>query len=457
MRVNRGTGSRPLSFVASLAFLGALASPLAATDRHVDCRAGNPSGSPYTSITAAINSLTDAPPAGAWDQILLRSDCKENVVITRGRLWIAPEWDACPWNGCTTNGPLARITAADPAQPVVRVEGPHDLTLVHVALSNGSDGLAVRGPAFVDTYGIVAENNSANGVSVEGGAMVALAEPALINNGGRGLNMSASTAEMYGRAFWLQGKPCLVSGNGRTGMFVSRSVFKGADGCVVENNQMRGVIGVGGHVEFGAFRTEAVIRGNQGGALLVEGTEATFWGGVVIQDNGPFGLHMERQSQAGFHECCGKPAPVVEGHTETGVTASQHSQLYFKGASRVRNNGTAGAPLSAGLRVDGNSAAFLDGGAHVDNNAGPGVLVDLNSSLDAQSSTIQGNAGEGIRVLHQSVAHVSSASSVRPNGLGPITCDGTSLVITDLMRRSGSCANVEQPTEPRPASLPLEF
>jgi hypothetical protein len=456
MRLDRGTVSGRLSFVALLV-LGALPSALVAADRQVDCRAGNPSGSPYTSITAAINSLTDPPSAGNWDRILLRSDCAENVTITRGRLWIAPEWDACPWDTCTTNGPVARITAADPAQPVVRVEGPHDLTLVHLALSNGSDGLAVRGPAFVDTYGIVAENNSANGVSVEGGAMIALAEPALMNNGGRGLVMSASTAEMYGRAFWLQGKPCLVSGNARTGVFVSRSVFKGADGCVVENNQMRGVVGVGGHVEFGAFRTEAVIRGNEGGIILVEGAEATFWGGVVIQDNGPFGLHMERQSQAGFHECCGKPAPVVEGHSETGVTASQHSQLYFKGTTRVRNNGTAGAPLSAGLRVDGNSAAFLDGGAQVSSNAGPGVLVDLNSSLDAQSATIRDNVGEGIRLRHQSVAHVSSASSVRPNGGSPVTCDGTSMVITDLVRRTGACSNVESPTEPRPASLPLEF
>lgn len=457
MRVDRDARRCRLSSVACVAILGALASPLAAADRHVDCRAGNPSGSPYTSITAAINSLTDPPPTGVWDQILLRSDCTENVAITRGRLWIAPEWDSCPWSGCTTNGPVARITAADPAQPVVSVTGPHDLTLVHLALSGGRHGLAIRGAAYVDTYGIVSENNSANGVIVEGGAMVVLSEAALINNAGQGLSMSASTAEMSGRRPWLQNKPCLVSGNGRTGVWVSRSVFRGADGCVVENNLMRGVVGVGGHVEFGAYLTEAVIRGNQGGAMLVEGSEGTFWGRVVIENNGPFGLHMERQSQAGFHECCGRPAPVIEGHTEIGVAATQHSQIYFKGASHVRNNGTAGAPLSAGVRVDGNSAAFMDGGARVNDNAGPGVLVDLNSSLDAPSAFIRRNAGEGIRVRHQSVAHVSAASDVRPNGGGPITCDGTSLVVTDLVRRNASCANVEPPAEARPTSLPLEF
>jgi hypothetical protein len=457
MRIDDRIGSSRLFLVASLALMSAAAAPLAASDRFVDCRPGNPSGSPHTSITAAINSLTDPPPTGSWDQILLRSDCTENVTITRGRLWIAPEWDACPWNGCTTNGPLARISAADPAQPVVSVAGPHDLTLVHVALSGGREGLAIRGPAFVDTYGIAAENNSSSGVIVEGGATVILAEAALVNNSGRGLTMSGSTADMFGRAPWLQNKPCLVSGNGRTGVWVSRSVFRGAEGCVVENNLMRGVVGVGGHVEFGAYATEAVVRGNQGGVVLVEGAEGTFWGGVAIQDNGPFGLHMERQSQAGFHECCGRPAPVIEGHTEIGAAATQHSQLYFKGTSHVRNNGSAGVPLSAGVRVDGNSAAFLDGGARVNDNTGPGVVVDLNSSLDAPSAVIRRNTGEGIRVLHQSVAHVSSASAVRPNGGGPITCDGTSLVVTDLVRRNGSCANVEAPAEPRPPSLPLEF
>ena len=53
---------------------------------------------------------------------------------------------------------------------------------------------------------------------------------------------------------------------------------------------------------------------------------------------------------------------------------------------------------SAGVRLDGNSQAFLDR-AEVTGNLGPGVVADLNSSIDARAVTLSGNAREGIRVV----------------------------------------------------------
>jgi len=51
--------------------------------------------------------------------------------------------------------------------------------------------------------------------------------------------------------------------------------------------------------------------------------------------------------------------------------------------------------------------------------------------------------------MYMSVVDIGADSRVRPNGDGPLTCDATSLVITDLVRRTAACPNVERPTEPR--------
>ena len=116
----------------------------------VDCRPGNPSGAQFSTVSDAVSYLNSQRPAlGSWDTIALRSDCTDNVYLTRSQVWIAPEWDSCPWAGCTTNGAPARITAADPGSPVVSVEGPHDIMLVHLVLAGGSSGLGIGGAAAV--------------------------------------------------------------------------------------------------------------------------------------------------------------------------------------------------------------------------------------------------------------------------------------------------------------------
>jgi hypothetical protein len=91
-------------------------------------------GETHHSILAAINA---APPSDPWLDVILRSDCTENVTIQRPHVTIAPEWDRCPWSGCTTNGVPARIVAANPNSPVITVSGPVDVTLVHLSLSGG--------------------------------------------------------------------------------------------------------------------------------------------------------------------------------------------------------------------------------------------------------------------------------------------------------------------------------
>jgi len=138
-----------------------------------------------------------------------------------------------------------------------------------------------------------------------------------------------------------------------------------------------------------------------------------------------------------------------------------NSQAAFHGHHVVRANGSAPDPTSAGVRVDGSSHVFLDdldgqtAPPEVVDNLGPGILVDLNSSLDSRASTVQGNAGEAVRVQNMSVAYLGPGTSVASNTGGPLSCDRTSLVITSLVGRGAACQQVQAPSAPRPPRPPM--
>lgn len=102
----------------------------------------------------------------------------------------------------------------------------------------------------------------------------------------------------------------------------------------------------------------------------------------------------------------------VTGHRGPGVDIYAHSQLYATsqlpgtGATQIQNNGTAGDPLSAAIRVDGNSEVLLRG-VNISQNNGPAILTLVDSSADFSGNTFSGNTGV-------------------------ITCDSTSSMVSDL-------------------------
>ena len=112
----RGRGGRVPMFLAALSLL-ALSRPVAAATVDVDCSGQTPGA--FTSVNAALSSLTAAQAVGDWDYVLLKGNCTENVMITGGRrVWIAPEGSQCPFSGCPQGGPALRIMAASPGAPV---------------------------------------------------------------------------------------------------------------------------------------------------------------------------------------------------------------------------------------------------------------------------------------------------------------------------------------------------
>jgi Right handed beta helix region len=449
----RSPAGRVLLLLAVSAVL-AQAQPVTAATVYVDCTGGSPGA--FTSLNAAISSLTGPPPAvGDWDYILLKSNCTENVVITGGRrVWIAPDGSQCPYSGCPWSAQPLRIAAASPTANVIDITGPQDVTLVHLILSGGSTGLNAVGAANVTAFDVTAEDNTGAGLSAGQGASLTINEGGARRNGWYGIVVgSNATGTLQGQVSWLHGQPVDVSANAG-GIWVDRGVLVGASGITVEENRGPGLVSFGGDLLWGAYTGETLVRNNQGGAFLSERSQASIWrsgtGITTFRDNGAYGLYIEKSSHASLY------GTVVEGHTGVGVDVGLNSQVHLQGVY-LRQNGSAGGPDQAGVRVDGNSEALLDGASEITGNGGPGIVADLNSSIDVREGVIiTGNSREGIRVNGRSVLSLARGSAVTPNGGSPVTCDSVSNVISSVALRSRACTNVTRPRHPRPVrpSLP---
>jgi hypothetical protein len=415
---------------------------------NVDCSGGT-SGA-FTSITAALNALTEPPPTGGHDYILLLGDCTEDVTISgRHNVWIAPEWAIGPW---TINPEPATVTGS------IWVSG-SEVTLMHLALDGG--GLGVAQGSHVWAYGVSAEGSSGSGFFVGGNAHLRLMNGRSVGHDRFGIQVDdGGSAHVLGMVGWWGGTPAetVISGNGQGGIQVTRANLDGYGGTVIEDNNGPGLLSHGGDTDLGGLYGSGItIEGNQIGTILREGSEATFWSRVVFRDNGPVGVLAEEGSHltlAGSVQGASEDSSlVVEDHTEAGVYVRKGSQASFSGRTIVRSNGSSGYAASAGIRVTGTSQAYfgpiehvfgpvLEEGAEVTGNLGSGVTVDINSSVDLRGATISGNAGEGLRVHHMSLIEVDDECQVFGNAAGPLTCDDTALVLTDVLEKNIYCKNV---------------
>ncbi len=346
------------------------------------------------------------------------------------------------------------------------MEGPHDVALVHLVLTGGSDGLRISSGGSVIAYGLVAERSVGdasggvygNGFVVGTGSSLTLAEGGALDNPGYGITMAVgASVEVFGSQAWLQNKRTVISGNGRDGIRVERSELTSWAGTTIEGNHGWGILAIGGQTTFGGCcGTGAVVRANAGGgAFLTEGSEASFWGDTRFEDNGPYGVYLDAASSAVLVSTAPDAGVLVEGHADVGVNVTTHGHVQFVGRHAISNNGGAMRPWSAGVRVDGQSSASFDKGrfglpTEITHNGGPGVLLDLGSVLDAPAAVIGDNLKEAVGVYHQSTAYLGPDARLGPDGWGGLRCDTTSLVVTDQVAKGPACLHVEKPTGPRP-------
>ncbi len=433
-----------------LAVIVTLPSSARAVDLAVDCSCTNPSGTLFASIQDAVDSLPEPPP-GQWNYIVLLSDCTENVSISgEHRLWLG-RW---LWVDPADPAPApARITGVGGADaPVLSISGSQDIALENLVLTGGRLGLSVGGGSAVSGNIIQAEGNYQGGIIVSGNSSLSLCDGRVVDNGSSGqwsgiAVESNSSLSLIGSSPWFpHPQPLVISGNRGGGIRLDRSYLAIGGGVIIENSwgtwggtPTAGILSFGGTLNIGCWTgTENVIRNNPIGVALHQGSEMSMYGLFTVQNNASLGVQVTEGSRAIFDE------PVtIEGNPMGGVEVTSHSQAGFHGHNKIRNNGSATEPVHAGIWVDGTSQVSLEGGNEVTGNIGPGIFADINSSLDVSDATISGNTEEGVRVRHMSVVELQTGTDARNNAGGPLTCDGTSLVITNLFAKGPKCANIE--------------
>lgn len=284
---------------------------------------------------------------------------------------------------------------------------------VSTGTSGFGNGISVSQSQALVIHDCTSNGNAGAGLSLGGNSEALIVSPASFdNNNSGGIFLSEnSTVETSG---W-NGQAVDISNNRGPGLFVSFGSFNTYGHTTIMNNvaglgslsgygvDMRG----GSRAQFGALSGSNIISGNQsGGVSLQEGAEISFWNGGwqnFIQNNGPVGV------SAGFHSQVTLFNDVeISGHAGAAVDLYGSSQAYLFGANNLHNNGVAGDARSAAIRVDGNSEAFLRGGT-ISQNAGPGILALVNSSVDLTGVSFSSNTG------------------------GAISCDSSAYMISDLV------------------------
>ena len=305
------------------------------------------------------------------------------------------------------------------------------------ATLNGN--LSINNSQNVFVFGLNVTNNLGDGIDVSSSHGVTLDSCSSSGNAGNGLSASLisdvsiiftggfSNNAGYGIQVGDNSFVNIVSFGGTTeisnnqvGAVRNEAAFSTLGNTHMANNgpipnadlrvaiDMRGA----GRTQIGSVFGPNIIENNpNGGVSLQENSEISFWaltfsGPNIIRNNGPFGI------KAGFGSQVTLAGDQISGHTGPGVDIYAHSQLYASSllpgltATQISNNATAGGPLNAAIRVDGDSEALLRG-VTISQNNGPAILALVNSSVDFAGNTFSGNAGV-------------------------ITCDSSSAMVSDL-------------------------
>ncbi len=286
-------------------------------------------------------------------------------------------------------------------------------------------GLNVTNPSgegvYVQTSSVIfdtfsSSGNAGNGLQVTQTSDVTVnAMGSFNNNAGYGIYTDANSFTHI--VSWAGTTD--ISNNQHSALWNGQANFATFGNTHMANNgqvaiDMRG----GGKTQMGSigsafgFGPNVIENNPNGGVSLQENAEISFWALQqpnainMIRNNGPFGV------EAGFGSQVTLVGASICGHDGPGVDIYAHSQLYGTsqipglGTTQIQNNGTAGGPLSAAIRVDGNSEVLLRG-VNISQNNGPAILALVNSSADFAGNTFSGNTGV-------------------------ITCDSTSTMVTDL-------------------------
>lgn len=383
----------------------------------VNCTGADPTAFP--SITAALNSL----PVNSSTEphtINVTGPCTENVSLVNREL-------------ITIQGPAggtASIVAANPAATVLQISRSRNIDLRRLVISGGAIGLGVA-QSSATVQGCTIENNTGPGISMANNSTVQLGGP-----------QSSQAVQVINNGLTT----------GRNAIGVNFSFLSIGGNTTVDNNGNAPLNVLGGTLSVDGTVGENFFRNNGFGVNIAQGSAAQFTGQNTIQNNGVVGVQVFQSSTAVFTSATLAGIPrvtTIEGHEITGVNIVSLGEITFNGPHRIRNNGLGSIEArQSGIRVS-RASLSMQNGTEISGNFGPGILLDTNSSLSAIDSMISNNSAEGVRVIRQSVAGLTSGNLLSGNGSNGLTCDTTSLVFGDLTGIDNiNCSRIERESGP---------
>lgn len=274
------------------------------------------------------------------------------------------------------------------------------------------DGITVNDSRAVVFDACNSSGNPGNGLTISNGSSVTVeAYGSYDFNGASGIAVGLnSTLSLMAWGGLLD-----LSSNTQRGLSIDRSVFNSLGNVSITNN---GASSYGLDMEgrstglvmpiFGPN----IISSNTGGGIHVPENSQLSLGGApswapytnIVQGNGPVGITVAYGGQLTlFGET------QIQDHSSAGIDVYGNSQLAILSGvpNQIVHNGFGTDTSRAGIRLDGNSQAYVRD-AVISQSGGPGILELINSSLDLAESTLTANAG------------------------GPVACDGSAVLVSDL-------------------------
>ena len=360
----------------------------------VDCTGATPGAFP--SINAAL------PSAGAGTAIfVIAGPCNESLQLAGWTdLFIG-----------TYNG-----------YPNVAINGGINVTDSHGVYFHGlnitsatGDGINVTQSQALIIDSCTSSGNAANGLDLGNASEVLVIAPASFDgNASNGINLYGNS---YAQLNSFNGQTIDISNNHGAGVWASQASFTTFGLANIANNVGVGMQLYGGaRVQMGTEAGPNTLTGNQqGGASVQENSEISFFNfgsQTLIQNNGPVGVGASFGGQVTLYG-----GVEISGHNGPALDLSGNSQANVSGANNLHNNGVAGDPRSAAVRLDGNSELFLRSGT-IAQNTGPAILALINSSADLSGVSFSSNSG------------------------GIVVCDSSSYMVSDLMPGTATAPGV---------------
>lgn len=360
-----------------------------AADLSVDCDNSE-------SLQAAIDSLAWVP---GPNSISVTGTCTENISIDR-------------YDHLTIAAPEGQMATIQPStgRPM-NITKSTDVNLYRLTLSGGGRALQVGDNSSVYMENCTIENATGAGIYADDSHLT-LYRVTSHNNGRYGLNAMGSTVIVWG-------------------------------GLHIENNGMGLRLASDSYGFLQGYPAEDanVIQNNGWGIVLNYASTLWLYCQNDILNNGNLGMQVFGGSSAVIADDVDEEGNWlvnrIEGHTDYGINVMGGSIL-VAGQNRIRFNGSSGIAEAAGIHLSDGGTALLQyddvtlPGPQITDNYGPGILLEMNASMETYGATISNNGGGGINLMALSAAKFWEGNNVSGNGGGGLTCDTTSVAYGDL-------------------------